>query len=62
MTGDVAYMDEDNFIFITGREARISKIGGEMAPHILIEEKLIEAIQELAKTKTTKNRDESPPW
>ena len=59
ISGDVAYMDEDNFIFITGREARISKIGGEMAPHILIEEKLIEAIQELAKIKPTPNGDES---
>ncbi len=37
-TGDVAYLDEDGFIFITGRQSRFSKIGGEMVPHIQIEE------------------------
>lgn len=39
-TGDIAYIDEDGFIFITGRESRFSKIGGEMVPHIKIEEEL----------------------
>ncbi len=39
-TGDVAMIDEDGFIFITGRESRFSKIGGEMVPHIEVEEKL----------------------
>ncbi|MDO5308515.1 MAG: MFS transporter [Planctomycetia bacterium] len=51
VTGDVARIDEDNFIFITGRETRISKIGGEMAPHVLIEEKLIESINALVRAK-----------
>jgi acyl-[acyl-carrier-protein]-phospholipid O-acyltransferase / long-chain-fatty-acid--[acyl-carrier-protein] ligase len=37
-TGDIAYIDEEGFIFITGRESRFSKIGGEMVPHIKIEE------------------------
>ncbi len=37
-TGDVAKVDPDGFIWITGRESRMSKIGGEMVPHILIEE------------------------
>ncbi|MGL6227005.1 MAG: AMP-binding protein [Thermoguttaceae bacterium] len=37
-TGDLAKIDDDGFIWITGREMRISKIGGEMVPHILIEE------------------------
>ncbi len=37
-TGDVAKIDADGFIWITGRESRMSKIGGEMVPHILIEE------------------------
>jgi acyl-[acyl-carrier-protein]-phospholipid O-acyltransferase/long-chain-fatty-acid--[acyl-carrier-protein] ligase len=38
VTGDVAYLDADGFIFITGRINRFSKIGGEMVPHIRIEE------------------------
>jgi acyl-[acyl-carrier-protein]-phospholipid O-acyltransferase/long-chain-fatty-acid--[acyl-carrier-protein] ligase len=39
-TGDVAVLDKDGFIKITGRESRFSKIGGEMVPHIKIEEAL----------------------
>ncbi|HND52822.1 MAG TPA: AMP-binding protein, partial [Pirellulaceae bacterium] len=39
-TGDIAVIDDDGFIKITGRESRFSKIGGEMVPHILIEEHL----------------------
>ena len=60
VTGDVAYLDEDNFIFITGREARISKIGGEMAPHVLIEDKLIEAIRELSQNQVRDGVAQSP--
>lgn len=41
-TGDVAMMDEDGFLQITGRLNRFSKIGGEMVPHLKIEEKLHE--------------------
>ncbi len=37
-TGDIATIDKDGFIKITGRQSRISKIGGEMVPHLLIEE------------------------
>jgi acyl-[acyl-carrier-protein]-phospholipid O-acyltransferase / long-chain-fatty-acid--[acyl-carrier-protein] ligase len=44
-TGDVASIDEDGFIRITGRESRFSKIGGEMVPHIQIEEVLAQLIQ-----------------
>ena len=40
VTGDVARIDDDGFIWITGRESRFSKIGGEMVPHIKIEETL----------------------
>jgi acyl-[acyl-carrier-protein]-phospholipid O-acyltransferase/long-chain-fatty-acid--[acyl-carrier-protein] ligase len=39
-TGDVAFIDAEGFIHITGRESRFSKIGGEMVPHIRIEEEL----------------------
>jgi acyl-[acyl-carrier-protein]-phospholipid O-acyltransferase/long-chain-fatty-acid--[acyl-carrier-protein] ligase len=40
VTGDIAKIDADGFIEITGRESRFSKIGGEMVPHIKIEETL----------------------
>ena len=39
-TGDIAAVDEDGFITITDRLSRFSKIGGEMVPHIKIEELL----------------------
>lgn len=39
-TGDVALIDDDGFIKITGRMSRFSKIGGEMVPHLKIEEVL----------------------
>ncbi|MFQ5731942.1 MAG: AMP-binding protein, partial [Planctomycetaceae bacterium] len=39
-TGDVARIDDEGFIEITGRQSRFSKIGGEMVPHIRIEEAL----------------------
>ncbi|MFO0922708.1 MAG: AMP-binding protein [Pirellulales bacterium] len=37
-TGDIAMIDEDGYIHITGRQSRFSKIGGEMVPHIQLEE------------------------
>ena len=40
VTGDMGMIDADGFIRITGRLSRFSKIGGEMVPHIHIEEKL----------------------
>jgi len=42
VTGDVAALDEDGFAQITDRLSRFSKIGGEMVPHIKVEEKLHE--------------------
>ncbi|MBI3934797.1 MAG: AMP-binding protein [Acidobacteria bacterium] len=44
VTGDIAYVDEDGFLEITDRLSRFSKIGGEMVPHVKVEETL----QELA--------------
>ncbi len=41
-TGDIAALDEDGFLTITDRLSRFSKIGGEMVPHIKVEEKLHE--------------------
>ncbi len=43
VTGDIAVVDQQGFITITGRLSRFSKIGGEMVPH----EKIEKAIQEL---------------
>jgi len=40
VTGDIATLDEDGFLEITDRLSRFSKIGGEMVPHIKVEEKL----------------------
>jgi acyl-[acyl-carrier-protein]-phospholipid O-acyltransferase/long-chain-fatty-acid--[acyl-carrier-protein] ligase len=40
VTGDIAAEDEDGFLIITDRLSRFSKVGGEMVPHIKIEEKL----------------------
>jgi acyl-[acyl-carrier-protein]-phospholipid O-acyltransferase/long-chain-fatty-acid--[acyl-carrier-protein] ligase len=44
VTGDIAAEDEDGFLTITDRLSRFSKIGGEMVPHIKVEDQL----QELA--------------
>jgi acyl-[acyl-carrier-protein]-phospholipid O-acyltransferase/long-chain-fatty-acid--[acyl-carrier-protein] ligase len=44
VTGDVAQVDEDGFIRITGRESRFSKLAGEMVPHVRIEEAIAESL------------------
>jgi acyl-[acyl-carrier-protein]-phospholipid O-acyltransferase/long-chain-fatty-acid--[acyl-carrier-protein] ligase len=43
-TGDIAKLDREGFITITGRESRFSKIGGEMVPHISVEEAINDAL------------------
>lgn len=40
VTGDLAMIDEDGFISITGREERFAKVGGEMVPLEKVEEEL----------------------
>ncbi len=45
-TGDMAKIDRDGFITITGRLSRFSKIGGEMVPHIRIEEAITRIVEQ----------------
>lgn len=45
VTGDVARVDEEGFIYLTGRLSRFSKIAGEMVPHGRVEE-VVEACLE----------------
>jgi acyl-[acyl-carrier-protein]-phospholipid O-acyltransferase/long-chain-fatty-acid--[acyl-carrier-protein] ligase len=44
-TGDMGRIDEDGFLFIEGRMSRFSKIGGEMVPHLTVEQKIAEALK-----------------
>jgi len=52
ITGDIATVDEDSFIRITDRISRFSKIGGEMVPHMRIEEVINEVIGSAASAVT----------
>jgi acyl-[acyl-carrier-protein]-phospholipid O-acyltransferase/long-chain-fatty-acid--[acyl-carrier-protein] ligase len=42
VTWDLARVDEDGFVTVEGRLARFSKLGGEMVPHVTIEQKIAE--------------------
>jgi acyl-[acyl-carrier-protein]-phospholipid O-acyltransferase/long-chain-fatty-acid--[acyl-carrier-protein] ligase len=52
ITGDMASLDEDGFIHITDRISRFSKIGGEMVPHMKIEEVINEILGSAASAVT----------
>jgi acyl-[acyl-carrier-protein]-phospholipid O-acyltransferase/long-chain-fatty-acid--[acyl-carrier-protein] ligase len=52
VTGDIGKIDDDGFIFITDRLSRFSKIGGEMVPHIKIEDTINDILGELASAVT----------
>lgn len=43
-TGDLGRFDEDGFLYIEGRLSRFSKIGGEMAPHEAIEQRIAHSL------------------
>jgi acyl-[acyl-carrier-protein]-phospholipid O-acyltransferase/long-chain-fatty-acid--[acyl-carrier-protein] ligase len=52
ITGDIGSMDEDGFITITDRVSRFSKVGGEMVPHMAIEEVINRILGEAASVVT----------
>jgi acyl-[acyl-carrier-protein]-phospholipid O-acyltransferase/long-chain-fatty-acid--[acyl-carrier-protein] ligase len=52
ITGDIASIDDDGFIRITDRVSRFSKIGGEMVPHVKIEDVINEILGNLASAVT----------
>jgi acyl-[acyl-carrier-protein]-phospholipid O-acyltransferase/long-chain-fatty-acid--[acyl-carrier-protein] ligase len=47
ITGDIARVDEDGFLSITDRLSRFSKVGGEMVPHVLVEEMITKSCGEM---------------
>jgi acyl-[acyl-carrier-protein]-phospholipid O-acyltransferase / long-chain-fatty-acid--[acyl-carrier-protein] ligase len=59
VTGDIAAIDESGFITISDRLSRFSKIGGEMVPHMRVEEAIVEALGHDAAAVVTAVPDES---
>jgi acyl-[acyl-carrier-protein]-phospholipid O-acyltransferase/long-chain-fatty-acid--[acyl-carrier-protein] ligase len=45
VTGDLARIDSDDYVFIEGRISRFSKLGGEMIPHGRVEQIIAECFQ-----------------
>lgn len=44
ITGDLARLDSDGFLYIEGRRSRFSKIAGEMVPHGTVESAILKAL------------------
>lgn len=44
VTGDLAHVDADGFLTIVDRLSRFSKIGGEMVPHLRVEDEIHEVL------------------
>ena len=57
-TGDMGFMDDEGFLHITGRMNRFSKIGGEMVPHLRIEDELLKIV---AQSNGAMNEGQGPP-
>jgi len=58
VSGDIGSLDEDGFLRLTDRLSRFSKIGGEMAPHLRIEEALSSLLAEGAACAITAVEDQ----